>query len=574
MSFLRIVRICLLLFGMVLAPITDLPASDCVSNTSPNAIQQAINNATTTGAVICIEPGIYKENITMRANVSLQGNELGRTILENANTLSTSAVITLANNSDLNNLIIHNQNTGIGIKAAAGITDVNIKNVVITDSLTGLECIDSKITITNSVFYKNTTAINCQGNAAVMIITNSIISDNTTDVTPATINTINGTSSHNLLFSNATSNFFPSIFTTFAIYQDDSHDPLFVAPDNNDFHLKATSPARNAGSIDGSLADIGAYGGPDADPIPFQVSGLKITAGSNTNDLNLKWDANNAYNITHYSIYFDTDASGLLDGSAQEGPSPLDVAVPTVTASLTNISFPPLAAPVNVSTLPGNTAIVVTWSAVTNATGYRIHYGTSSGNYPPPLDVGNTTLYKITGLTNNELIYIAVEAYNNPTFYAGIVAVDDQGNKSKPLGYIHSFPTSSTYYSLLSSEVTDYAEAGVMFPDLPNEYNCFIATAAFGSNLAPQVTLLRQFRNHYLLPNTIGRWVVALYYRLSPDAAAVISKHEWLKSAARTTLYPAIGLAALCLKTGPIFKIISTILVLAAAAVFLFRRLR
>jgi len=79
---------------------------------------------------------------------------------------------------------------------------------------------------------------------------------------------------------------------------------------------------------------------------------------------------------------------------------------------------------------------------------------------------------------------------------------------------------------------------------------CFIATAAFGSLLEPQVVLLQQFRDTYLLTNRPGRIFVRLYYRYSPALADCIKQHEWLKAAVRTSLYPLIGLSYLMVHGG------------------------
>jgi len=76
---------------------------------------------------------------------------------------------------------------------------------------------------------------------------------------------------------------------------------------------------------------------------------------------------------------------------------------------------------------------------------------------------------------------------------------------------------------------------------------CFIATAAFGSPLAPQVQLLREVRDKYLLPYRPGRAAVQAYYAVSPPIADVISRSETLRAAVRFGLMPVLGWAALAL---------------------------
>jgi hypothetical protein len=69
---------------------------------------------------------------------------------------------------------------------------------------------------------------------------------------------------------------------------------------------------------------------------------------------------------------------------------------------------------------------------------------------------------------------------------------------------------------------------------------CFIATAAYGSYLHPQVQILRDFRDAHLLTNVPGRAFVALYYRISPPIAGFIAQHTLLRLLVRLLLTPIV----------------------------------
>jgi len=62
---------------------------------------------------------------------------------------------------------------------------------------------------------------------------------------------------------------------------------------------------------------------------------------------------------------------------------------------------------------------------------------------------------------------------------------------------------------------------------------CFIATACYGDYDAPEVLVLRQFRDSRLLTNPFGKLFVATYYTTSPFFATIISKSDRLKTLVR-----------------------------------------
>jgi hypothetical protein len=72
---------------------------------------------------------------------------------------------------------------------------------------------------------------------------------------------------------------------------------------------------------------------------------------------------------------------------------------------------------------------------------------------------------------------------------------------------------------------------------------CFIATAAYGCRMAPEVVALQTLRDVCLSNNSFGRALVSAYYRHSPRLAGLISKSSLLRGAVRAVLYPLVWVA-------------------------------
>jgi uncharacterized delta-60 repeat protein len=79
---------------------------------------------------------------------------------------------------------------------------------------------------------------------------------------------------------------------------------------------------------------------------------------------------------------------------------------------------------------------------------------------------------------------------------------------------------------------------------------CFIATASFGSLLHPGVTILREFRDTYLVQHGVGQWLIDRYYTLSPPMADIVAGNPAVRYTVRLLLLPVIGFAWLALHLG------------------------
>ncbi|MBI2298980.1 MAG: tetratricopeptide repeat protein [Armatimonadetes bacterium] len=62
---------------------------------------------------------------------------------------------------------------------------------------------------------------------------------------------------------------------------------------------------------------------------------------------------------------------------------------------------------------------------------------------------------------------------------------------------------------------------------------CFVATAACGNALAPEVVALRAWRDQVLLRSRAGRWLAGLYARVSPPLAGFIARRPRLREQVR-----------------------------------------
>ena len=79
---------------------------------------------------------------------------------------------------------------------------------------------------------------------------------------------------------------------------------------------------------------------------------------------------------------------------------------------------------------------------------------------------------------------------------------------------------------------------------------CFIATAAYGSYMESHVKVLRDFRDHFLLTNTMGKVFVDLYYTYSPPVADFIANNDTVRLMVRWSLMPIVGMSWITLQLG------------------------
>ena len=84
------------------------------------------------------------------------------------------------------------------------------------------------------------------------------------------------------------------------------------------------------------------------------------------------------------------------------------------------------------------------WDPVANAAGYRLYYGTSSGNYSSSIDAQNSTNVTVPGLTDGARYYFAVKAYNGTTTSAFSTEVNAVVPAPAPVASFTASPTTGT----------------------------------------------------------------------------------------------------------------------------------
>jgi hypothetical protein len=206
------------------------------------------------------------------------------------------------------------------------------------------------------------------------------------------------------------------------------------------------------------------------------------------------------------------------------------------------------------------------WNLIGNAT--RVDTGPIyEGNWSAQITGGNDTLTQWLCLGNitMPITYNAwgwIYVFGNVTgtialdFWAGV-----NGTQLSPTTELSATDTNGAYVEVANTMLAPICttclrirllgtgwneEAEVRFDDIgfwPVTGFCFIATAAYGTETASQLNILRDFRDQVLLKNALGSRFVEVYYKVSPPVADFIAKNDFLRAIVREVLVdPVVSL--------------------------------
>ncbi len=233
-------------------------------------------------------------NVSGNANVTVQQS----TFIKN----NYSALAFLGNSTGIiNSSKISESKTYGGITAGQNAHVFIIGNMIRANRTFGVEAQgEAVIDVFSNIMYKNGgSGIGFFNSASGTVRNNTLLDNNDHGITindSATVNVINNISvynesqgivgvskelfvsmRYNLAYANKKGNW-NNDFSEWPLVSNFSLNPLLVNKESDDYHLQSNSPAKNAGDptildVDGSVSDIGAYGGPDACKLDVALSG-------------------------------------------------------------------------------------------------------------------------------------------------------------------------------------------------------------------------------------------------------------------------------------------------------------
>ena len=155
------------------------------------------------------------------------------------------------------------------------------------------------------------------------------------------------------------------------------------------------------------------------------------------------------------------------------------------------------------------------------------------------------------GLLADGVTSVSVPIDNDQIYDFKIAAVD----RARNVGLYTPAANDQVCKSTLSNSPTTGPECHTIRPSevagvLAEKVNCFVASAAYGSPMASEVSFFRAFRDQYLVPTKLGKDFVRFYYKKGPIAAHFIHDNDTLRFFSRGLLWGPLQFAKVSVNYG------------------------
>ena len=154
------------------------------------------------------------------------------------------------------------------------------------------------------------------------------------------------------------------------------------------------------------------------------------------------------------------------------------------------------------------------------------------------------------GLTNGKGYYIRVGVVDNANNLSAVTSDDNIRSAAADCAVQPAVSSDPWIQPSGNMNCAYYAKPDEVLGLLNQDMNCFIATAAYGSQTSKYLDMLRDFRMQRLVPYEMGRKFIYTYYKYGPYAARYITEHPSLKSVAQVLLWPVISFSWIALHYG------------------------
>ncbi|MBI5014519.1 MAG: right-handed parallel beta-helix repeat-containing protein [Deltaproteobacteria bacterium] len=403
------------------------------------------------GDTVRVGRGTYSTALTLRSDVTLEGEETAATTLTGA--------IKWASGATLQRFTLSETELSL-----SGTTSGTLRNNIFRDTkrtalqIGGAHQSQGTLAITHNTFLSNGTGLEVVDSGSTVLVEFNLFANNGKGVT---ITTPVGTGP-----AVQNNHFFPDADLPVGVPSTQG-DPLFLDTSDSpeDLHVTEESPAR----------ERGAYSGPFADPTPGPVEGVTVTPKDDTH-VTVSWTGNRAFgvSVTEYALGFKKTSGGKQFPFSD----PVPVQDPPTTRYTVDASIAP-AVPEQVAATPTDGGLLVSWAKDNLADGYKVHLRTDDSAAPTTTDVGNVTDREIRGLVNGTVYRVSVSAYAVGDRFISVTARAPKSGDAVP----ESRASDSTRVTLPRVESDPSPESALApgelqgYPPLEDKGGCFVRTA-------------------------------------------------------------------------------------------------